>query len=86
MKSAHQTTVHATGASATLSESRTPSSELLQQLSELVDGFLNLSTPFKYSSGNEQVPCEWTPLNITDRLVGATGLQHEFPDQSLIAR
>jgi hypothetical protein len=78
MKSAHNSVVQTE--SSTLvkrdrldSESVIHSNELLQQLSELVDGLVNLSAPFKYSSVGCVETDEWTPLKYTDKLMTVTG-------------
>lgn len=61
------------------------SNELLRQLSDLVDGLMDLSAPFKYSSvGNSDA---WaTPLDYTDKLLAVTGSRREPSERNLLSR
>ncbi len=80
MKSAHQSSVHAVArALPTLLESRVRSSELLQQISELVDGFVSLSAPNRRSSVEQSLSNEWKLLGVNEALNVVRGAQSGLP-------
>jgi hypothetical protein len=65
--------------------SHVQSNELLRQLSELVDGLMDLSAPFKYSSVSSSDA--WaTPLDYTDKSLAVTGSRREPSERNLLSR
>ncbi len=64
-------------------ESVVRSNELLRQLSDLIDGVLNLSAPFKDSSIASDESDKWTPLDYIEKLIAISGSERAFRNASM---
>ena len=64
-------------------ESVVRSNQLLRQLSDLIDGLVNLSAPFRDSSVASDESSEWTPLDYIEKLVAMSGSERTLRNPSM---
>lgn len=62
------------------------SNELLRQLSDLVDGLVNLSAPFKYSSAGSSEADDWAQQDYTGNLLAVNPGDTDSSRQILLSR
>ena len=62
------------------------STELLRQLSDVVDGFARLSTPPKNLTVNTSNGSGWSLLDHAHKLLSVTGACRETPERALLSR
>ena len=60
-----------------------PSNELLRQFSDLIDGLINLSAPFKCSLAASDETNEWTPQDYVEKLIAISGSERAFRNASM---
>ena len=68
------------------SESRPDSTELLRQLSDVVDGLVRLSTRQKDQSLNMVNVSGWTILDHAQKFLSVTGSSREIPERALFSK
>ena len=67
-------------------EDHANSTELLQQLSDLVDGLVSLSAPSKDFSANTSNASGWSLFEHAQRLMSVTGVCRETSERALFSR
>jgi len=88
MESAHNSIVETEGATVASRdhldhESVVRSNELLCQLSDLIDGFSDLSTHFRYSSIASHETNGWTPWDYIESLMAISGSERALRNASI---
>ena len=91
MDSARNTVVKSSDAKSSKStihkvESRIDSTELLQQLSDVVDRFVSLSIPPKNLTVSTSNGSGWSLLDHAYQLLSVTGACRETPERALLSR
>ncbi len=64
-------------------ENYTDTSDILRQLSDVVDGLASLSTPFRYQSKDSNEVNGWTLLDHAQMLLCATGAYRGTTERAL---